>query len=379
MQPVTDHFDALDAQRSTTLARSAGVDTLAAPRTATEITDVALRPRQRIGGLDALRGIAALGVLLYHYTSNYQRLFGHRGQPLFSLHWGALGVQLFFIISGFVIFMTLEKTRRPIDFVRSRFARLFPVYWAAIALTLVVLTLFPLAGRHVSPARALVNLTMCQELFGVGHIDPVYWTLQLELCFYAIMLVLFGAGQLRRAEWYLLALVALCELKSYWLPASGPLMMNHPALARVMGRLETLLVLDHIHVFLIGIMLYRIHKQPKVWHVAVIGLCLAHSLMWEPRLDFVMTIVFTAGVYAAARGLLRPLQNPALVFLGLISYSLYLTHQNIGYVVIRAVESKGGSPNVAIAAATVLALLIATALTFCIERPALQFLRPKKA
>jgi peptidoglycan/LPS O-acetylase OafA/YrhL len=126
-------------------------------------------------------------------------------------------------------------------------------------------------------------------------------------------------------------------------------------------------------------MLYRVYRQPRVWHVAVIGLCLAHSLMWEPRLDFVMTIVFTAAVYAAAVGLLRPLQSRALVFLGLISYSLYLTHQNIGYVVIRAVESRGGSPNLAIVAATLVALLIATALTFCIERPALQLLRPKKA
>lgn len=334
--------------------------------------------RGRITGLDALRGLAAFGVLLYHYTSNYQRLFGHRGQPLFFLHWGALGVQLFFIISGFVIFMTLEKTRRPFDFVRSRFARLFPVYWAAIALTLAVLTCFPLPGRHVSLARAVINLSMCQELIGVGHIDPVYWTLQLELCFYAIMLVLFSAGQLRRVELYLLILVALSEIRNRWLPSSGPALMHHHALAIAVGKLNLLLVLDHIHVFLIGIMLYRLYKQPRAWHLVVIGLCLAHSLLWEPRLDFIVTIVFAVTVYAAARGLLRPLENPAFVFLGFISYSLYLTHQNIGYVVIHAAENHGASPNTSIVVAIAVALMIATILTLRVECPALRLLRPKK-
>jgi peptidoglycan/LPS O-acetylase OafA/YrhL len=333
---------------------------------------------QRLKGLDALRGLAALGVLFYHYTSNYQRLFGHRGPLHFSLHWGALGVQLFFIISGFVIFLTLEKTRRPLDFIRSRFARLFPIYWTAILLTFAVLTLFPLPGRHVSLARAATNFTMCQELLGVGHIDPVYWTLQLELCFYVIMLALFSAGRLPKVEWYLLALVALSEIKARWLPDSAPLLAHHPALASAVGKLSVVLVLDHIHVFLIGIMLYRITKQPRTWHFVVIAICLAHSLMHEPTLDFVVTVVFTFLVFAAARGLLRPLENPVLVFLGLVSYSLYLTHQNIGYVVIRAAEARGASPNFAILLATIAALAIATTLTFCIERPALKFLRPKR-
>src|SRR5690348_9141450 len=85
-----------------------------------------LAPRNRIKGLDALRGVAACSVLVFHYTTNYQRVYGHHGAMPFSFPYGPFGVQLFFLISGFVIFMTLEKTSRPSDFVRSRFSRLFP-------------------------------------------------------------------------------------------------------------------------------------------------------------------------------------------------------------------------------------------------------------
>lgn len=335
------------------------------------------RPGERLRGLDALRGVAALGVLVYHYTSNYQRVLGHRGPLPFGFHLGALGVQLFFVISGFVIFMTLDKTRRPIDFVRSRFSRLFPAYWTAIALTFTVLTLFPLPGRHVSLARALVDLTMCQELLGVGHIDPVYWTLQLELCFYGIMLILFATRQLRRAEYFLLGLVALSAVEAVTMPRLGSFFRHHHRLNVVVGRLDLLLVLGHIHAFLIGIMLFKLRTRFAARDAAVLLICLAYSFAMEPRVDFYATLLFTVLVYAAARGWTWPLENPVLLFLGLISYSLYLTHQNIGYVIIRAAEARGAPPMVAIAITAAVALLIATAITYGIERPALRLLRAR--
>src|SRR5690349_15385603 len=74
----------------------------------------------RITGLDALRGLAALSVVLFHYTTRYDALFGHRSELLVSVPWGHYGVQIFFGISGFVIFMTLDRTATLADFaVRS--------------------------------------------------------------------------------------------------------------------------------------------------------------------------------------------------------------------------------------------------------------------
>ena len=94
----------------------------------------------RLVEIDALRGVAALAVVLFHYTTRFTELFKPGTLPTISFPGGHYGVNLFFIISGFVIFMTLEKTARPLDFVVSRFSRLFPAYWAAIFLTFFHLT-----------------------------------------------------------------------------------------------------------------------------------------------------------------------------------------------------------------------------------------------
>src|ERR1700686_2691801 len=112
--------------------------------------------------LDVLLGIAALMVLLFHYTERFHELYGHApGMVLFTI--GRQGVDLFFIISGFVIFMTIEKTRRGLDFVVSRFSRLFPAYWIAVSLTFFIVHVAGLPGREVTPSAALANLSMLAE------------------------------------------------------------------------------------------------------------------------------------------------------------------------------------------------------------------------
>lgn len=73
----------------------------------------------RLQGLDALRGLAALAVVLFHYTARFDELFATTPQSSLSFPNGHYGVDLFFIISGFVIFMTLQRMRRPADFLVS--------------------------------------------------------------------------------------------------------------------------------------------------------------------------------------------------------------------------------------------------------------------
>ena len=95
----------------------------------------------RLVELDALRGIAAMAVVAYHYTTHYANQIGHMTPLRFGFPAGNYGVHLFFLISGFVIFMTLERTRNAMDFVVSRFSRLYPAYWAAMLVTGVVVYL----------------------------------------------------------------------------------------------------------------------------------------------------------------------------------------------------------------------------------------------
>jgi peptidoglycan/LPS O-acetylase OafA/YrhL len=81
-------------------------------------------------------------------------------------------------------------------------------------------------------------------------------------------------------------------------------------------------------------------------------------------------VAFAAAIAICSRVRVRVLELPPLIFLGTISYALYLVHQNIGYIVIREAQERGLSPLESIGAASAVAILIATVITFAIERPA---------
>ena len=161
-------------------------------------------PSSRLGELDVLRGLAALSIVVFHYTSAYPQLYNPYEPVLFNFYSGKYGVDLFFIISGFVIFMTLEKASSPLDFIVSRFSRLFPCYWAAVILTFLVVEKYSLYNSslmQVSFKRCfLINLSMLQGWFNVRHIDQVYWTLEVELLFYAVMFLVFTAKAMKNIE-----------------------------------------------------------------------------------------------------------------------------------------------------------------------------------
>src|SRR5690554_797945 len=107
----------------------------------------------RLSALDALRGIAALGVVLFHYLPYYDQLYGHSFSTPDFLAFGRYGVHLFFILSGFVIFMTLERTATAGWFGLARAFRLLPALWAGIVLTSVSVYLMGPDDREIGRAH----------------------------------------------------------------------------------------------------------------------------------------------------------------------------------------------------------------------------------
>lgn len=322
---------------------------------------------QRFLELDALRGLAALAVVVYHYTTRFHELYGHSEKLWVKFSLGLYGVHLFFIISGFVIFMTLERTRAPWDFIVARFSRLYPAYWTALMLTFVVVSLAGLPGRQVSMSDALINLSMVQFWFRVPHVDPVYWTLSLELSFYAIMLILYCLRLLPHIE----------SLAAGWL-----MMMILTAIAKrylglsVPDQMEVSLLLEYANLFIAGMMFYLMRKQGgslKRW--LLIACCLAAQWIASSQESTLIVGVFLVTFYLVVKGYLSLLACRPLIFLGTISYALYLIHQNIGYVIIRALYRQGMDPNVSVAIAMTLSLAMASAVTFLVEQPMLRAIR----
>jgi peptidoglycan/LPS O-acetylase OafA/YrhL len=320
----------------------------------------------RLQELDALRGIAALSVLLFHYADRFDQAYHHRGYFPYTFDIGKYGVQLFFVISGFVIFWTLERTRRSSDFVVSRFSRLFPAYWASLAITFVLVAIAGLPGQSVTWHAALMNLTMFPDFLRAPLVDGSYWTLQVELFFYAQMLLWYAVGALKGVRWI------VCG----WLLLAGAY-----AIADLLGTAwsytaRELLDLRYISYFATGILMYRLRgRATEFADVALLAGALVVTTLtwgWEEGLALAVCV----GVFALLNaGRLAMLGRSWLLFLGSISYTLYLVHQEIGYILIAHFEQIGLHPMPSILLVTVMMVVLAWLVSRLVERPAMLAIR----
>lgn len=321
----------------------------------------------RVYELDALRGLAALAVVAYHYTTLYGQLYGHVGPDPISFAFGNYGVHLFFLISGFVIFMTLERTKTPMDFVVSRFSRLFPAYWAAILISAAVVYSIGMRSQQLPWEDVVIDFTMIQEFLGAQHLDGSYWTLEVELFFYAQMLFWFVCGQLKRIHWIIGGWLVLAIL--YGISAKLDRHFSYSV--------RELLILRHIPFFAIGILFYRIWTYPNELrrNVAMIAASIVTIAIAYPPVFTIVALVCTAIFTLFVTHQLTWLRAAPFTFLGTISYSLYLLHQAIGFSLIWRFEMAGFSAGTAGLLAALVVSVLATLLTYLIERPAMRLIR----
>jgi peptidoglycan/LPS O-acetylase OafA/YrhL len=319
----------------------------------------------RLLELDALRGLAALAVVFFHYFYRYDEIYGHSELAVNWVYYGSLGVELFFIVSGFVIFWTLNRIEKPFDFIVSRFSRLYPVYWAALIITFISVLIFELPGRDVSFFDAFLNGLMFHEYLWIPHVDGVYWTLTVELTFYFWMFVLFLTKMLERVGWLLLFLMTFSVLESL-------------DFIQVNDILYKILILKYISFFAAGISFYNIinEKQLKL-SIFVLIVSLLTTIATFSLVHFYITTLIYAVFYLSVTGKVKGLSSKPLIYIGGLSYSLYLIHQNVGYIIINKFYENGFNPVLGIFSALIISLIIASILTKYVEKPSLLFIRDR--
>jgi peptidoglycan/LPS O-acetylase OafA/YrhL len=336
----------------------------------------------RLAALDGLRLVAALLVVMFHFVgTEFTNIWGAKNHEIFPglyplTTYGWLGVQFFFIISGFVICMS-SWDRKLRDFFISRTVRLYPVYWFAVILSaLVVTVMHPIASKisAIKPPRSLSdvlsNLTMLQEAAGITHVDSVYWTLWVELRFYLLFAIVVAWGVTYRrvvlfcALWTVASLVAAAS----GIPALGVIIMPAYSMYFIAG----------IAFYLI----YRFGQTPLLW--GIIGLAwlqaqhealgatiymnglLKTSMEW--RYSVILITAFFVAIAAVALGWLSWARWRWLTVAGTLTYPLYLLHQNIGLITIRGLH--GSVPKWPLLFGTVAAMLLLSYLAHrLIERP----------
>ena len=277
--------------------------------------------KKHLNHIESLRAFAALAVAIFHFTNYYKIdrfLVDSESQRGFFV-FGAQGVEMFYMVSGFIISYSLYKARYKINhyfhYLGKRLSRLLPPYFVTIALTVIIgylLTTFLWGGHYDLKIRQIVaNAFFAVDFINsfdslAAHfpdnewINPIYETLKVELQFYLLIGLVFPFINKRR---WLLVLLGILLLYGGVLTSSA----------------NTVLV--HSPYFLLGIAAFYIFEEG--WHkeaVIIIIMALAvlfHYYVWQDLVIAVITLAFILFVPASFR---------FLNFTGKISYSYYLTH-----------------------------------------------------
>ncbi|MDF5753818.1 acyltransferase [Spongiactinospora sp. TRM90649] len=341
----------------------------------------------RIAELDLLRFLAALAVVAFHYLVAFASIWGERPSKLFPATasmagLGILGVELFFMISGFVILMTVWG-RGIGGFARSRLVRLFPAYWVSVLAVVGVygLTTATALNPRLSTGEYAVNLTMLQRAFGVTDANGVYWSLWVELRFYLLIAVLVLAG----------VTMARCLIfMGVWLAATVA------ATFAELGPIADLVVMPkYSPYFIAGMALFLIRRFGSAVHLwafvaagyalalpsalqRVAGRVKAAGFKGMPVEDWMVVAAITLmfGVMAAvALGALSRLTWGGLTVLGGLTYPLYLFHTPVAVVLVPGLRD-ALPPWVVAAAATAAAIALSYAVYTLVERPVQRLFRP---
>jgi peptidoglycan/LPS O-acetylase OafA/YrhL len=333
-------------------------------------------PTDRLYEIDALRIIAALTVVFYHYTfSGYLGKLIGVSFPTVSqfTRYGYLGVDMFFVISGFVVLMSAYN-RRPAEFVVSRIVRLYPAYWVAVTITAIVSVTLSLGKFKVSTIQYLANLTMLNAVPRIPNVDVVYWTLWAEIRFYLLVFVLTCVGISRRRVilvlWVWLAATFLLEVNV--LPSG----LNYV--------LDLLVQSQFSHYFIAGMALFLVYRFGPSWTLgAIILISLGNAIYRGPgyadqvglryhadiRSGVVIGII--AAIYCVmtliALRVTRRIARPWFATAGALTYPLYLIHAHVGFI---AFARLGGvvNPYVLLAGTVVLMCCAAYVIHATIER-----------
>jgi peptidoglycan/LPS O-acetylase OafA/YrhL len=344
----------------------------------------------RYANIDALRGFAATLVIVRHASDSMCTVPAavHTGAMLCNvsqaIDLGRVGVVAFFAISGFVIYPTLrgalwDGTQK---FLIRRFFRIYPAYW--LSLIVGYLILWMAMGRSLTPAQLCANASMLSSLFGAPYVLGQYWTLEVELVFYVLIVGMFVLGVIRSPTVLAGVVIACIALQTAmvmrWVftgvdPQWGVIGLNVATMfwgalfrqwhdtRRGWGstgvetpRLAVLLSIATLAIAVpLAVILIR-HRHPEsmpsLWGHAL-GMCC-----------FAMTVLFVRGV------------PKVLAWLGAISYSLYLLHPVVMHVIWRmAMQPDSAVPRLGIAPLVVTTIacsvVVAAVSYYGVERPAI--------
>jgi peptidoglycan/LPS O-acetylase OafA/YrhL len=348
---------------------------------------------ERLDFIDALRGLAALYVVAFHAVLIPDPPLGVPGWLAPVLLNGGTGVTLFFVLSAFTMCYTLHARpaaeRGAITFYLRRFFRIAPLYYVWLA-AMLLLT-FRREGRLPGAAEFVSYLTFAFNPVPAWQEGLVWasWTLGVEMLFYLLFPLIFRfTGTLGRAAVFVAVSFAIAAAHDAVLAAYLPARFD-------INKVRHISLGHQLPVFAIGILTYYLHNRLRAsprrsaWGggllaVGGIGFVAVPLLVVDGRTGanlYAMAVVYAAIVLGLSAVPLCAVVNPLTVFMGTISYSLYLNHPQLVFALIPRLYRRvyaAGDVSVwglaACVAGTFLLLVPVSYVTYrTIEQPGLRF------
>lgn len=296
------------------------------------------RPGRRLPELEGFRAIAVLSVMLFHYFQRFGEEYPYGNQLIEPARYGWLGVYLFFVISGFVIALTLYETRSPVEFLVRRVARLMPAMILCATITFLMLRWIdtPFAHAHRTgfsgflPSLSFTDPWLWQWLLpGADYIDGAYWSLFVEVRFYfwaALAYFLIG----RRHFLALFTGASLAVLALYAILPETPV--------KLVGFL--LFFPHYLPLFCSGMLAHALFTGDRRLPVRLAFLLFGALSVQTVHVDGMVPMLVMAAIILLfvplihRRAWLAPVTHPAITLVGTSSYALYLVHQYVGVALI---------------------------------------------
>jgi peptidoglycan/LPS O-acetylase OafA/YrhL len=314
-------------------------------------------PPQYFGGLDLIRVASALAVMWFHFgywawagnTTPYAASLGRAAFPglVSTSSWGWVGVEVFFVISGFVIAQSAYQ-KNAIVFAIGRLRRLIPPMVICATITASVAMLIDLWPTSEIVSRYIATLVFWPP---GPWIDGVYWTLTVEVVFYAAVFLLLASGHTDHIEVFALALGAASTAYLIAIKISSALTV------------EMYFLLRHGCLFALGIMFWIITTRGNNSVRATATTCfilaglVEISLSGVPQSRGTAMAIWLIALVAIALSTRHKFQGtPFTHRLGLMTYPLYLVHQVVGCAILRIAPWIGRYVALAMAIVTVIAI-----------------------
>ena len=332
---------------------------------------------QRYKNIDALRGLAAILVLILHVGEYFlrNREIEAKGRGLLDFFvyqdLGRIGITIFFIISGFVISKSFNTKRKELrSFLIKRFFRLYPLFWVSMMLGIAFLS-----HKDMGLSKILANTTMLPSFFGQDFIIGLYWSLETELIFYGIMAAIYLSGMLGNLRCFLYLTIGAYVILGVLYLLSGQFTLLPHWLATPY----------HLSLMFIGVSwryAYDDAQDRNKKSRFTIHLCLISSVpVAILLLSLIRPTELTSDALAYLTGIivfwlgLRIFKGASsfMVYLGKISYSVYLLHPIVFYQVAQVVTKSGVGKGLHISVYILLCLIMTVGLStityYLVEKP----------